>query len=94
VNGTVALTVSAAAKAPSITASNVTLGAASKVSLRGNYQSITVGKYVTVLKATGSVPSTLPALVDAAGDPITSIWLEWVGNELRVKSRGTMILFM
>jgi autotransporter-associated beta strand protein len=94
VNGTVALTVSATATAPSITASNVTLGAASKVSLSGNYQSITVGKYVTVLKATGTVPSTLPQLLDGAGQPITTIWLEWVGNELRVKSRGTMILFM
>ena len=67
---------------------------AAKVSLRGNYPSITVGKYVTVLKATGTFPSTLPQLVDEAGQPITSLWLEWVGNELRVKSRGTLILFM
>lgn len=94
VNGTLDLTVSNPTTAPTITANNVTLGATSKVSLRGNYPSITVGKYVTVLKATGTAPSLLPQLVDEADQPITSVWLEWVGNELRVKSRGTMILFM
>ena len=93
-NGTINVTVSSTATAPMITASNVVIDPGAKVVLKGSYPTITVGKYVTVLKATGSVPSTLPQLLDGAGQPITTIWLEWVGNELRLKSRGTMILFM
>jgi autotransporter-associated beta strand protein len=93
-NGSLDVTVSNTATAPMITAGYVLIDPAAKVVLKGAYPTITVGKYVTVLKATGTVPSTLPQLLDGAGQPITTIWLEWVGNELRVKSRGTMILFM
>lgn len=93
-NGMLDVTVSSMATAPMITASNVVVDSAAKVVLKGEYPTITVGKYVTVLKTTGSVPSTLPQLINEAGEPITSIWIEWVGNELRIKSRGTMILFM
>lgn len=93
-NGSLDVTVSNTATAPMITAGNVVIDLGAKVVLKGSYPTITVGKYVTVLKATGSVPSTLPQLLDGAGQPITTIWLEWIGNELRVKSRGTMILFM
>jgi len=93
-NGSLDVTVSSMATAPMITAGTVVIDPGAKVVLKGAYPTITVGKYVTVLKATGTVPSTLPQLVDGAGQTITTIWLEWVGNELRVKSRGTMILFM
>lgn len=93
-NGSLDVTVSNTATAPMITAGNVVIDPGAKVVLKGAYPTITVGKYVTVLKATGTVPSTLPQLVDGAGQPITTLWMEWVGNELRVKSRGTMILFM
>jgi autotransporter-associated beta strand protein len=93
-NGKLDVNVSSMARAPMITAVNVVIDPGAKVVLKGSYPTITVGKYVTVLKATGTVPSTLPQLLDGAGQPITTIWLEWVGNELRVKSRGTMILFM